>query len=255
VNRKEVAFVTGAASGIGRATAVKLAARGAAVGLLDVDAAGLERLSAELTDKGAKVVTTVGDATEDRVVAEAIGATVDQLGPLRTAVPCAGREFLGSVPETSPEDWARALAINLTGPFLVAHHAIPGIIEAGGGSLVIIGSTLSITGSNGWAPYAVAKHGLIGLARCIALDHARDGVRCNAVLPGFIRTALTDRLMAGVAAETLAESLTTIPLARRGEADEVANAVLHLSSEEASYVTGALYVVDGGATVGEYHPE
>jgi NAD(P)-dependent dehydrogenase (short-subunit alcohol dehydrogenase family) len=255
MNRQEVAFITGAASGIGRATAVKLAERGASIGMLDLDGPGLGQLAEELRERGTDVVARAGDATQDRVVGEAISATVDELGPLRIATPCAGREFLGAVPDVSPEEWNRSLAINLTGAFLVAHHAIPRIIEAGGGSIVIVGSTMSISGSNGWAPYAAAKHGLVGLARCLALDHARNGIRCNAVLPGFITTALTDRLLAGVAAETLAEWDAAIPLGRRGQAEEVANAIAHLTSDDASYVTGALYVIDGGTTVGEYHAD
>jgi NAD(P)-dependent dehydrogenase (short-subunit alcohol dehydrogenase family) len=255
MNRKEVAFVTGAASGIGRATAVRLASRSAALGLFDMDASGLGQVATELADSGATVVAKAGDATDDRAVAAALESIVETLGPLTTAVPCAGREFLGTVPEVSLDDWNRSLALNLIGAFLVARHAIPRLIEAGGGSLVLVGSTMSISGSNGWAPYAAAKHGLVGLARCIALDHARDGVRCNAVLPGFVTTALTERLMADVSAETVAEWDGAIPLGRRGNAEEVANAIAHLTSEETSYVTGALYVIDGGTTVGEYNPE
>jgi meso-butanediol dehydrogenase/(S,S)-butanediol dehydrogenase/diacetyl reductase len=253
LSRQEVAFVTGAASGIGRATAEKLAARGAALGLLDLDEAGLTELAAQLRDLGTAVFAKPGDASDDAVVCEAVQATVEQLGPLTTTVACAGREFLGRVTELPLEDWHRSLAINLTSSFLVARHAIPQMIAAGGGALVIVGSTTSISGGDGWAPYATPKHGLVGLVRCMALDHARDGVRCNAVLPGFISTAMTDRLMADVPQDLVAEWDAAIPLGRRGRAAEVANAVAHLTSDEATYVTGALYVIDGGETVGAFN--
>jgi NAD(P)-dependent dehydrogenase (short-subunit alcohol dehydrogenase family) len=252
LSRQEVAFITGAASGIGRAAAQRLAARGAALGLLDVDEDGLAGLATRLRDQGTEVFAKPGDATVDEVVAEAVSATVEQLGPLTTTVACAGREFLGKVTEIPLADWHRSLAINLTASFLVARHAIPKMIEAGGGALVIVGSTTSISGGDGWAPYATAKHGLVGLVRCMALDHARDGVRCNAVLPGFISTAMTDRLMADVPPDLVGEWDAAIPLGRRGQPEEVASAIAHLTSGEATYVTGALYVIDGGETVGAY---
>jgi NAD(P)-dependent dehydrogenase (short-subunit alcohol dehydrogenase family) len=254
MNRQEVAFVTGAASGIGRATVFKLAARRAALGLLDVDASGLEEVSRKLRGQGVNVVVAPGDATDDTVVQGAVAETVSQLGPLTTVAACAGREFLGTVLDLSVDDWQRSLTFNLTSVFITARHTIPRLIQAGGGAFVALGSTMSVSGSNGWAPYAAAKHGIVGLVRCMALDHARVGVRCNAVLPGFIKTAMTDRLMADVPPEMVAQWDAAIPLGRRGNAEEVAAAIAHLTSDESAYVTGMLYVIDGGTTVGEYNP-
>jgi NAD(P)-dependent dehydrogenase (short-subunit alcohol dehydrogenase family) len=254
MKRKEVAFVTGAASGIGRAAAVRLAGRGAALALVDLDTGGVEEVERELRAKGTAAAAFGVDATNDAAMQDAAARAESQLGPLTTVVACAGREFLGSVLDLSVEEFQRCLTVNLVSVFITARHTVPRLVAAGGGAFVALGSTMSISGSNGWAPYAAAKHAIAGLVRCMALDHARAGVRCNAVLPGFIKTKMTDRLLADVAPEMVAEWDAAIPLGRRGTAEEVAAAIAHLTSDESTYVNGLLYVIDGGTLVGEYNP-
>jgi NAD(P)-dependent dehydrogenase (short-subunit alcohol dehydrogenase family) len=233
---------------------LKLAARSASVALFDLDGDGVQELSQTLRRQGVPVLASAGDAADDAAVQFAVQEAVRCFGSITTVVACAGREFLGTVLDMSVADWQKSLTINLTSLFITARHTVPQLIAAGGGAFVALGSTMSISGSNGWAPYAAAKHGIVGLIRCMAHDHARAGVRCNAVLPGFIKTKMTDRLMADVPAEMIAGWDAAIPLGRRGTADEVAAVIAHLTSPEASYVTGMMYVIDGGTTVGEFNP-
>jgi len=248
----EVAFVTGAGSGIGRATALRLAARGARLGLFDISAAGLAETAAAIRPTGVEVLELVGDVADPTQVESAAGSTVEQLGPLRTAVAAAGIEVLGTAPDLSLLEWSRAIEVNLTGVFLTAKYAIPQLEASGGGAFVALSSDAGIQGAAGFAAYCASKHGVIGLVKSLALDHGPRGVRCNAVCPGFVETPMAERIFADLPEAERERWRGTVPLGRFGRPEEVADAIAHLSSPQASYVNGHTYVIDGGGTAGYF---
>ncbi len=248
----EVAFVTGAGSGIGAAAARRLAARGASVALFDLSKPAVEATAAAIDAAGGHVLALHGDVSDDSVVKQAVAQTVAGLGALTTTVSCAGVAVIGTVPDIPVADWQRALDVNLTGVFLTARHTIPQIITSGGGVFTAISSDAGVQGAEGFAAYCASKHGVVGLIRCLALDHGPQGVRANAVCPGFVETPMADQIFAGAGAEVRQYYATTVPLGRFAKPDEVAAAVAHLTSAEASYTNGLLYVIDGGATAGYF---
>lgn len=248
----EVAFVTGAGSGIGRATALRFAARGARLGLFDISAAGLTETAAAVRANGTEVLELVGDVADPAQVEAAASSTVEQLGPLRTAVAAAGIEVLGTAPELSLEEWSRAIEVNLTGVFLTAKYAIPHLRASGAGAFVAVSSDAGIQGAAGFAAYCASKHGVIGLVKSLALDHGPEGIRCNAVCPGFVETPMAERIFGDLPAAERERWRGTVPLGRFGRPEEVADAIAHLSSAQASYVNGHTYVIDGGGTAGYF---
>ena len=252
---REVAFVTGAASGIGAATARRLASRGAAVGLFDLSAEGLEIVSAEIKAAGGECLSLPGDVADDDAVGNAVGATAAAFGGMDSVVACAGLEVIGTVLDLSVDDWRRALNVDLTGVFLTARHTVPLLIERGGGAFVAVSSEAGVGGASGFAAYSAAKHGVVGLVRCLALDHGPRGVRANVVCPGLIETPMATRCFEDADQEWRASCAATIPLGRPGLAEEVAAAVAHLTSDEASYCNGMTYVIDGGSTAGYFEAE
>jgi meso-butanediol dehydrogenase/(S,S)-butanediol dehydrogenase/diacetyl reductase len=245
--------VTGAGSGIGAATSRLLAARHAAVALFDRSADDAARTAEEIRAAGGEALVVVGDVTDDAALRSAIETTVEQLGPLSTVVAAAGVEMRGTITEISVEDWRRALDVNLTGVFLTARQSIPALIANGGGAFVAISSDVGFRGTVGEIAYSAAKHGVVGLVRCLTVDHGRQGVRANAVCPGFVATPMADRVL-GAGTDRAAYE-TPIPLGRFALPEEVARAVAHLSSSDASYTTGMLYVIDGGASAGQFAGE
>lgn len=246
----EVVFLTGAGSGIGRASALALAKRGAALALFDLSAPALEDTVAALRESGAEVVASSGDVSHDDEVSTAVERAESALGPISGAVACAGIEVLGTIPDMDLEDWHRVVSVNLTGVFHTARHAIPRIAETGGGSFVAVSSDAGIQGAAGFGAYCATKHGVIGLVKSLALDHGPLGVRCNAVCPGFVETPMADRIFAGLPAAERDRWKQTVPLGRFASPKDVAAAIVHLTSEQASYVNGHAYVVDGGGTAG-----
>jgi meso-butanediol dehydrogenase / (S,S)-butanediol dehydrogenase / diacetyl reductase len=251
----EVAFVTGAASGIGAATARRLASRGAAIGLLDLSVEGLETVAAEIRAAGGRCITVAGDVSDDHVVGEAVAATADEFGGLDSVVACAGLEVMGTVLDLTVDDWKRALNVDLTGVFLTARHTVPRLIERGGGAFVAVSSEAGLGGASGFVAYSAAKHGVIGLVRCLALDHGPRGLRANVVCPGLIETPMATRCFEDADEEWRASCAATIPLGRPGLAEEVAAAVAHLTSDEASYCNGMTYAIDGGSTAGYFEAD
>ena len=214
MSAQEVAIVTGAGSGIGRATAVRLASRGARVGLFDLSAEGLEATAALIRAGGGTALVHAGDVTVEDEIRAAVAAVSSELGPLKTAVASAGVEVMGTATEMDVNDWHKVIAVNLTGVFLTARHAIPAIIEAGGGSFVGMSSDAGVQGAQGFAAYVASKHGVVGLVRSLALDHGPQGVRCNAVAPGFVHTPMADRIFEGLSEEEIDGGSKTVPLGR-----------------------------------------
>jgi 3-oxoacyl-[acyl-carrier protein] reductase len=240
------AVITGAASGIGRATAVRFAAEGARAACVDVDEQGLADLAAEI---GSAVVPLPCDVTEEEQVERAVGEAVERFGGLDIVVANAGIEHSGDgrVDQLDLSVWQRTLDVNLTGVFLTCKHGARALLESGGGSLICTASPTSLYGvSPGFDAYSASKAGVLGLARVMASEFSKDGIRVNAVIPGFTLTGLADKVLGNE--EWLRETVQTIPLGRPGESEEIAAMMAFLASDEASYATGGIFVVDGGMT-------
>jgi meso-butanediol dehydrogenase / (S,S)-butanediol dehydrogenase / diacetyl reductase len=252
------AFVTGAASGIGAAVAERLAAQGDAVALFDLSEAGLAATSATIEAAGGRALSLPGDVTDGESVAAAVQRAVTELGPLRTVAACAGvgvaGGLLGPVTELSQADWDRTIAVNLTGVYITARHTIPELLESGGGAFVAIASDAGVTGTQGMGAYCASKHGVVGLIRSLALDHGAEGIRSNVVCPAMVETPMADAFFAEISAAERQAWERTVPIGRFARPAEVAEVIAHLTSPQASYTNGHVYLVDGGATAGYFEP-
>lgn len=241
----KVAVVTAAASGIGAATAARLAREGAYVYLSDIDQDGLARQAEALADVSARISTRVADVTVPEQVAALIDNAVREQGRLDILINNAGMGAFGRITEVTPEAWRRVFRICVDSIFHASRAAIPHLIKTHG-TIVNTASISGLFGDYGFAAYNAAKGAVINLTRNMALDYSRDGLRVNAVCPGLIATPLSLKLRDNAA--VMAEYDRLIPLGRPGSPEEIAGAIAFLASDDASYVTGIAFAVDGGLT-------
>ena len=252
----KVALVTGGASGIGRAAALLFAREGACVMVATAhNAAGAQEVVAQIEAAGGTASTCLADVTRPEDARRMVAATVEVYGRLDVLLNNAGITIPGSFThDVREDDWARIIAVDLTGAFLVMKHAIPAMLQAGGGSIVNVSSVLALAGIPGCSAYAAAKAGLIGLTRTAAIEYAQQGIRVNVLLPGFIWTPMHQAADPAAADPTLPPSSeyhafvanTVEPMGRWGSAEEVAQTALFLAADESSFVTGSTLAVDGG---------
>lgn len=239
----KVAFITGAASGIGRATAAAFAAEGARVAILDRTADALRETEAAVMVAGSEVLAIACDVSKPKEVEAAVAQAVKTFGRIDCAFNNAGVENKAApLHEIDLEEWDRILNINLRGTFICMKHEIAQMVRQGGGVVVNTSSGAGIRGVAGGASYAASKHGMIGMTKSAALDYAKQNIRVNCVLPGNIATPMMDRFTGG----DIQRAIDLEPVGRLGKPEEIAEAVLWMCSDLGGFVTGASIVVDGG---------
>lgn len=245
----KVAFVTGAANGIGRATALAFAHEGANVVVADVSEQGNQETARMIEDLGGRVLAVKCDVTRTEDVKAALDKTIETFGRLDIAFNNAGVEQKkAATAELEEEEWNRIVDINLRGVFLCMKYEIPLMLKQGGGAIVNTSSGAGVIGIKGGAAYTAAKHGVIGLTKSAALDYASQNIRVNAVCPGYIETPMMDRFTGGTS-EGREKVIAEEPIGRMGKPEEIANAVVWLCSDASSFAVGHALVVDGGQTV------
>lgn len=249
----KVAVVTGGGSGIGRAAATLLLARGASVMIGGVDQADTDRGLVELSTFGDRVGAQVADVTREDAVAELFRCAATRFGAVDILVTAAGIQRYGTTTETSADEWDQVLSVNLRGCFFAVKHALPLLRARGSGSIVVVSSVQALTTQSGVAAYTTSKGGLNALVRSIAVDEAAHGVRANAVCPGSVDTPMlrwaARQFSDGSpeAEQALVDTWgSTHPMGRVARPEEVAEVIVFLASERASFVTGASIPVDGG---------
>ena len=239
-----VALVTGGSSGIGRATALKFADEGAKVVVADVNAEGGEGTVRLIEDGGGEAIFVRTDVTQAAEVEALVNQTVQAYGRLDAAFNNAGISIEGRVHEVTEAEWDRLLGVNLKGVWLCMKYEMIQMLEQGSGAIVNMSSVWGVTGMTGETPYVASKHGVSGLTKAGALDYAREGIRVNEVCPGLIHTPMTAATLSDpVRRERI---VSREPVGRPGTPEEVAEAVVWLCTDAASFVTGHALVVDGG---------
>jgi NAD(P)-dependent dehydrogenase (short-subunit alcohol dehydrogenase family) len=244
----KVALVTGGASGIGRACAQLFASEGASVVVSDVALEGGHETVRLIEDDGGEAFFVEADVSKAAQVEALVGGTVEAYGHLDYAFNNAGIEgrMATNTADYLEEDWDRVIAVNLKGVWLCMKHEIAHMLRRGGGSIVNNSSVEGLVGLQGTSAYAASKHGVVGLTKTAALEYAQSGIRVNAVCPGLIRTPMVERYTGGDAETEAQWAAIFEPVGRMGSSEEVAEAVVWLCSEAASFVTGHAMAVDGG---------
>ena len=246
----KVAIVTGASSGIGKATAIAFAKESANVVVADIDTESGESTVRIIEESGGKAIFVEVDVSKAGEVKALIDKVVNSCGRLDVAFNNAGLiGDIGLTNECTEENWDRVIGINLKGVWLCMKYEIPQMIKQGKGTIVNASSVMGLVGSpNGISAYIASKHGVLGLTKAAALEYAQKDIRVNAVCPGFIRTPMIDRLTEG-SAEAEAGMIARLPVGRLGAPEEIAEVVLWLCSNAASFVTGHAMTVDGCYTI------
>ncbi len=246
----KVALVTGAGAGIGQATAETLAAAGADVALVDRELDAASAVAQAIAAMGRRAVALQADVRDEQQACDAVLACRDQLGGLDVLVSNAGVVRYGEVPDMSLEEWRLQIDTNLTGAFLMAHFAIPIMRERGGGAIVNLSSAQALASQPLVAAYAASKAGVIALTKTMAIDHGKDNIRVNCVLPGSVQTPMLREGLERFAPQDpdaeMAAWGRAHPIGRVLEPREIANLIAYLASDDASAITGAAVTADGG---------
>lgn len=246
----KVAFLTGGGTGIGRACALAFAREGAKVVVAGRRPDPLASVAREIETAGTEALALQCDVTDAAAVRTALQQAETRFGLLNIVVNNAGVAVVATVENTSDEDWDRIITTNLTGTFLVSRAALPALRRAGGGAIVNVGSILGLVARKDRAAYCAAKAGVSGLTRAMALDHAPDKIRVNCICPSLIQTDLGAQVMSqnpNAQAER-EKRIAEIPMGRIGTPEDVAMMAVYLASDEASWITGASFPLDGGLT-------
>lgn len=242
----KVALVTGAASGIGRVSALALAKEGAKVVVSDVTVTEGEATSQQIAQEGGQAIFVKTDVTKAPEVEAMINETITAFGRLDFALNNAGIDGVRARTAEYPEEiWNQVIQVNLTGVFLCLKYEIPIMVKQGIGAIVNLSSVAGVTGFPGHAAYTASKHGVIGLTRTAALDYARAGLRINAICPAYTRTPMVERMITQHP-DLEQKLIARVPLGRLGTPDEIAQAVVYLFSDAAGFITGHSLVMDGG---------
>ncbi|MBA3449583.1 MAG: SDR family oxidoreductase [Chloroflexia bacterium] len=243
----KVCVVTGAAFGIGRATAIRFAEEGARLVVTDIQANPLQSLAEQVRGTGAEVEPVVGDVSNADDARRMIQAAVDRYGRLDVLVANAGIIPLGDIVESTVEDWDQVMAVDGRGMWLTCKYAIEAMLASEGGSIVCLSSISGVAGQKRQSTYGPAKFVASGITKHLAIEWADRGIRVNAVAPGTIRTERVMRLPEEPGGVEYLQAIEKMhPMARIGEPGEVAAAILFLASDDASFITGAILPVDGG---------
>jgi meso-butanediol dehydrogenase/(S,S)-butanediol dehydrogenase/diacetyl reductase len=247
----KVALITGAGVGIGRATAVRFAQEGARLGLNSLTPAHGEKTLRLVQEAGGVAIYVPGDISRAEDAERAVKETVKAFGRLDILFNNAGIVIPGRIDNTSEEDWDRMMAVNLKGVFLASKYAIPEMRRQGGGVIIHNASVAALKGLKDRAPYSASKGGVWALTRAMAADHIGDNIRVNCICPGTVHTpSLQRRIESAPDPEAAwAQFVARQPMGRLGREEEIAAAVVYLASDEASFVTGATLVIDGGMSI------
>jgi NAD(P)-dependent dehydrogenase (short-subunit alcohol dehydrogenase family) len=243
----KVALVTGGGTGIGEAIARLFAREGASVVITGRRKEVLERVVGGVEREKGRALAVAGSVADEAHVRSTVSQTIRTYGKLNVLVNNAGIGFFGkTLHETDDDAWDELLATNLTGMFRMTRAVLPEMLKAGGGAIVNVSSIAAQVGLPLTAAYSATKGAMNALTRCLAVDHAKQSIRCNAVCPGLVDTPMAASLTSDP--DRLAQVMAVYPLGRPGTADEVANLVLYLASDESSWVTGSIFTIDGGMT-------
>lgn len=240
----KVALVTGAGSGIGRASAERFAAEGARVAVVDLK--GAEDVAEAIEAAGGEAIALRTDVADEEAVAAMAAAAIERFGRVDVLMNNAGilDDYLPAA-DMPTAVWDRVLGVNLNAQFFTARALLPQMVERGAGAIVNVASTAGLNGGNGGAAYTASKHAVIGFTRQLCFDYARKGIRCNVLCPGAVETGMTKEIFASPDAAVM-EAVESAPIGRWAQPEELAAAALFLASDEASFVNGAVYLVDGG---------
>ena len=248
----KVALITGGTSGIGSATAIRFAGEGAAVAITGRNSERGEQVVQDIVANGGEALFIRADVRSSEDCRRAVDQTLERFGKIDVLFNNAGVFHPKSVPDCTEEEWDETIDSSLKGAFLMSKYVLPSMIEHGSGSIIHTSSGWGILGGDKAAAYCAAKGGLIVMAKAMAIDHGPDGIRVNCVCPGDVLTPMLadDAAKRGMSWDDYAVDAADRPLGRIGTAEDIANAVLYLASDESSFVTGDALVVDGGGVAG-----
>jgi NAD(P)-dependent dehydrogenase (short-subunit alcohol dehydrogenase family) len=246
--KDQVAFITGAGAGIGRAIALLFAQEGAAVTLYEINGDSLKETANLIESSGGKCLPIQGDVTDADGIGHALEKTAQKWGGVDILVANAGIAVGGSVVDMPESEWQRVINTNLGGVYRVSHFGIPHLMKRGGGAIVNLTSTQALRGYAGWSGYAASKGAIIALTRQVAAEYSVHKIRCNCIAPGAVDTPMNDVVFAAAPDPAAERALwaSRTPLGRLGLAEDIARAALFLSSDDSDWITGTCMVVDGG---------